>query len=325
MSVADTEYTLIIVTETGAQYDISDFAEDLGWSENEKELATTLSFTVGTDDDTLNSIIKIGCIAAVIVGGAECTRAVINKAKKKIASNKETLAVTAYDELYALQTSDEQYFFPAGMTTKSILTQIFGDCGISVATYTGADVTHERLVYRSGTIADTVLDILDDAEKKGGAASIVRAVQGKFEVVPKGNNTTVYLFDEDDSISAEQETSITDLVTRVKVIGQEDKTEGIPPVEAVLNGLTQFGIRQKIYRREKDASAAEAQAAAQKILDEKGKITQTQSIQAPDVPGLRKGDIVQVNIGQMVGAYYVSGIRHVAESGSMTVDLKPKV
>ena len=60
MRVSDTDYTLVIVTEDGTQYDISDFAEDLGWEENEKELASHLSFSVGTDNEELTSLIKIG-------------------------------------------------------------------------------------------------------------------------------------------------------------------------------------------------------------------------------------------------------------------------
>lgn len=323
MSAADTDYTLIIITEDGTQYDISEFVTDLGWTENEKELAACISFTAGTENDNLREKIKIGCVVAVLTDGTERVRAIINKAKVKTSNDKASIAVTAYDELYSLQTSEDQYYFPAGQSTKTVLTQILGGCGISISNYTGADVTHERLVFRSGSIADTVLDILDDAEKKGGAASIIRATQGAFEVVPKGSNTTVYLFDEDDTISAEQETSITDLVTRVKIVGQDDKTTGIPPVEATLNGLTQFGVRQKIYQREKDKTAAEAQTAAQKILNEKGIISKTQSIQAPDMPELRKGDVVQVNIGELTGSFYVSGIEHDADGGTMTLNIKP--
>ena len=41
---------------------LPDFAEDLGWEENEKELASHLSFTVGTDNEELASLIKIGCV-----------------------------------------------------------------------------------------------------------------------------------------------------------------------------------------------------------------------------------------------------------------------
>ena len=323
MRVSDTNYTLVLVAEDGTQYDISDFAEDLGWEENEKELASCLSFTVGTDNADLAALIKIGCVAAVLTDGVERTRGIINRARVRVNGSREIRVITAYDELYPLQTSEAQLLFPAGQTTKAVITQILNDWSVPLGKYEGANVTHETLTFRSGTLADTLLEILDDAVKKGGAKSILRASQGQVEIIKRGSNATVYKFDENDTVSVEHETSITDLVTRVKVIGQEKGKEGLPPVEAVVNGLTQFGIRQKIYRRDKDATAAEAQSAAQEILNEKGKISQTMSIQAPDAPDLRKGDRVLVNIGELSGGFYVTGVRHDAAAGVMTLDLEP--
>ena len=323
MRVSDTDYTLVIIAEDGTQYDVSDFTEDLGWEENEKELAVRMSFSVVTENKQLADLIKIGCIAAVLTDGVERTRAVINEAKVKISSGKETRAVTAYDELYPLQTSKDQFLFSAGQSTKAVLSQILDEWGVPLGKYTGANVTHERLVYRKGSLADTILDILDDAVKKGGEKSIIRATQGSVEIIPRGGNSIVYEFDEDDTTSVEHEVSIAKLVTRVKVYGQENDKDGIPPVEAVVNGLTQFGVRQEIYHREKDATEAEARAAAQEILDEKGKIEEKQCIQAPDAPDLRKGDKVTVNIGDLSGSFYVTGVRHDATAGVMTLDLEP--
>lgn len=322
MKVSDTGYTLTIVAEDGAQYDISDFAEDLGWEENEKELAASMSFSVVTDDEKLRNIVKIGCVAAVLTNGVERVRASIVSAKVKKTAGKDSITVKAYDELYNLHKSEEQLYFAAGQGTKAVLTQIFSEWGLAIANYTGADVPHEKLAYRSGSLADNILDILDDAEKKGGPKSILRATQGQVEVVLRGANETVYKFEADTAISVEQETSIADLVTRVKVVGKADKEEARPPVEATLNGLTQFGVRQKIYQREKDATAAEAQAAAQAILDKEGKVSERQSITAPDVPEIRKGDRVYVSVGQLEGYYYATGVRHDAAAGKMTMDLE---
>lgn len=322
MKVSETSYTLSIVTEDGTQYDISDFAEDLGWEENEKELALSMHFSVGTDDWKLGSILKIGCLVIVFAYGVEQARAIINRVKVKRTTEGEKKTITAYDELYSFQTSEDQLYFSAGQTTKSIFNQIFEAWGIPAGEYTGADVTHEKLIFRSGSLADICLDILDDAVKKGGVQSILRAREGKIDVVKRGNNKTVYLFDIDDTISVEQETSITDLVTRVKIVGKEDDKEGLPPVEATLNGLTEFGIRQKIYAREKDATTEEAQTAAQAILDEKGQIKTNLTLKTPDVPEMRKGDVVFVHIGAMVAYYFVTGIRHDATTGTMTIDLE---
>lgn len=321
MKVSETVYSLVMVDESGGQYDISDFAEDLGWEENEKELATHLSFTAATSNDALPPLLKPGCIAIVMVGGEERARATINRNKSKRTSDGDHFTIGAYDDLYPLQTSEDQLYFSAGQSTKTILSQIFDEWGIPMGEYTGADVTHEKLVFRSGTLADIILEILDDAKKKGGPHTIIRANQGKVDVVLRGSNETVYLFDEDDTVSIEQETSIAELVTRVKIVGKEDATDGLPPVEAVLNGMTEFGVRQRIYAREQDATTEEAQAAAKAILDEEGKVKTTVSLNAPDVPEMRKGDNVFVHIGGIAGYYYVTAIRHDASTGRMTIDV----
>jgi len=84
-------------------------------------------------------------------------------------------------------------------------------------------------------------------KKKGGAKCFVRSSKGKVSVLPEGNNTTIYHFDEDKNVEiARDMMSITTLVTRVKVVGKED-SDGKQAVEAVVDGLTKYGIRQQIY------------------------------------------------------------------------------
>lgn len=321
MKVSETAYTLAIVIEDGTQYDISDFAEDLAWEEPEKELATSISFTCVTGNLKLSSILKLGCIAAVLSKGKEVARGTINRVRQKETSEGVKRTVLAYDELYPLQMSEDQLYFPAGQTTKAVLTQIFNDWSIPLGKYEGADVEHEKLLYRSGSLSEIILDILDDAVKKGGPPSLLRASGGKVEVIEKGSNKIIYLFDADDTASVEQESSITDLITRVKVVGKEDQTTGLPPVEAVLNGMTEFGVRQRIYNREKDATTEEAQKAAQVILDEKGKPKSSLIIKSPDVPEMRKGDMIFVHYAEIIGYFYVDGIHHDANSGYMTLQI----
>lgn len=49
------------------------------------------------------------------------------------------------------------------------------------------------------------------------------------------------------------------------MLGQADD-DGNSPVEATVDGLTKYGIRQRIYTRGKDESLDEAKTAAQKSL-----------------------------------------------------------
>ena len=111
------------------------------------------------------------------------------------------------------------------------------------------------------------------------------------------------------------------MVTRVKVVAQADD-EGRSSVEATLNGLTEYGIRQKIYTRDKDATLAEAQSAAQAILDEDGTLQETISVQAADIPWIKKGDVVHISAESLDGYYYVLGISHDIDAMNMTMQVK---
>ena len=101
-----------------------------------------------------------------------------------------------------------------------------------------------------------------------------------------------------------------------------EDSEGRQPVEAVLDGLTQHGIRQRIQNRAEDDSLATAKSAAQEILDEQGKPTRTIVLESPDVPVIRKGDKVHVRAGTLNGYYFTKSVRHDAASRSMTMELE---
>lgn len=149
---------------------------------------------------------------------------------------------------------------------------------------------------------------------------IIRATKGKADIVPYGGNDSVYVFKLDNTLIVSNSLSTEDLVTKVKVVGQENKS-GQSSVEATLTGLTEYGTRQRIYRRGSDEKLADAKSAAQAILDENGKVVEEVSVNAPDIPWLRKGHLVCLKAGTSHGMYYARGVVHNADSMTMTLDL----
>ena len=145
--------------------------------------------------------------------------------------------------------------------------------------------------------------------------------KSKVIVVPECSNQDVYVFNASSINGASRNTSTENLVTRVKVIGKS-KEKGKESVTAVLDGLTKYGVRQRIYTRGSDESLKDAKKAAQEILNEDGKITKEISVQVPDMPYIRKGDMVCVDTRAVNGYFVVSGIQHDA-SGYMEMDIKP--
>lgn len=331
IDVANIKYRLVVMTEDKKQYNIKEFVENLGWEENDGELAVRISFTAKNDKTSaglISSLAKPGCLVGIFASHGstdeEVARGYITDWKPTLSGSKDKFDVTCYDELYNLQESQELIYYSSGIGTKSAITKIFDDWQIPMDKYEGPDVTHGKLAYKTEMLSDVLLDILDDAKKKGGGSAMIRAAKGKVSVIEWGSNTTVYHFETDNTKQVSHKKSTSGMITRVKIIGQEDD-DGRSSVEAVVNGLTKFGVRQKIYIRGKDDSVSDAQSAAQEIIDEKGQVKEDITVQAPDIPFIRKGDLVHMTVGTLKDYYYVKGIRHDADSGSMTMDLKKAV
>lgn len=58
------------------------------------------------------------------------------------------------------------------------------------------------------------------------------------------------------------------------------------------------------------------------MLDENGKPKETATVQAPDTPPVRKGDMVHLAVGALNGFYIVKSVQHDADSGKMTMQVE---
>lgn len=331
IDISKIKYRLVVMTESKKQYNIKEFVEDLGWEENDGELATRISFTAKNEKTSaglISSLANPGCLVGVFATDGsideEVARGYVTDWKPLLSGSKDKVDITCYDELYNLEESQDLIYYSSGIGTKSAITQIFDNWQIPTEKYDGPDVTHGKLAYKTESLADVLLDILDDAKKKGGGDAFIRAAKGKVSVLQWGSNKTVYHFEVDNTKQVSHKMSTAGMITRVKVIGQEDD-DGRSSVEAVVNGQTKFGIRQKIYVRGKDDSVSDAQSAAQDIINDKGQVDEEITVQSPDVPFVRKGDLVHITAGTLNDYYFVKGIRHNADSMSMTMDLKKAV
>lgn len=328
IEVSKTSYTVIAVTSSGTQLDITDAVEGLGWEDNEDELAVKISFTaynIKYNGKLLSNLVQIGCMVAIKAkwssGKDIVASGYIVEEERLTANTDATFSVVAYDVLYNLQKSQDNIYFAAGKSTQSALSSIFSSWGLSISKYSGPNVTHSKILYKNQYLGDIVRDILKEAKKKGGCQAIIRAVQNKVEIVQVGTNDPIYRFEKDNSVQAKHKVSIADLVTRVKIVGSE-KDDGLPEVEAIVDGKTEYGIFQRIQNSASADSISDAKATAQETLDEKGSPAETCTLVAPDVPSIRKGDMVSLKAGALKGDFIVLSIQHNADSGKMTMQVE---
>lgn len=321
-------YRVVVMDENGKQYNIRDYIQNLGWEENNSEISVRSSFTVRNDRTPkgyLSDLVKpgtlIGIFASAGTAEEEVARGYVETWNLVEKNSGTSLKCTCYDELYKLQKSQDNRYYASGTGTKSAVQGVLEDWKIPLGRYDGPDVAHGKKVCAAQYLSDIILGFLDDAAKKGGGKCIIRASGGKAEILPRGSNHPVYVFRKDNVQSVSQTISTAGLVTRVQVVGQTDYT-GKRSVKATLDGLTEYGIRQRIYIRGSDESLSDAEAAAQEILDGEGRIEKEMTVQSPDVPFIRKGDLVYIISSTANEYYYVAGIRHDIDAYTMTMELE---
>lgn len=328
INLANIKYYVVVMDASGNQYNIGDFVQNLGWEENEKEISMRLSFTVRNHETAkgyLSSLIKPGCLIGIFatdgVISEEVARGYVENWNQVEKNSENSLKCTCYDELYKLQKSQDNRYYPSGTGTKSAIQGIFNDWEILQGDYKGPNASHGKTVCNNKYLSDIILEFLDDAAKKGEKKCMIQAAKGYTSVIPWGSNETVYVFRVENTQSFSKNISTENLITRVKVVGQADK-QGKHSVEATLNGEIQYGVRQRIYTRGKEETLSDANLAAQKILEDEGKIEKKMAVQAPDVPFIRKGDLVYIISSITSSYYYVKSIQHNAESYNMSMDLE---
>lgn len=329
VDIATVRYRVCLVDNKHATYNITDFVHDLSWEENDREISMRISFVVRNDETVkgfLSTLIKLGsliCISAKDGNGKykEVARGNVVDWGITRKSTVHDLKCSCYDELHNLQKSQDNFYFRSGTGTKARIKQVLKKWGVPLGTYQGPKKKHGKKKFQNQYLSDILLGILDDAVKKGGKKCIFRMEKNKVAVVPFGSNRDIYAFRRDCSRESTNTRSTENLVTRVKVIGTSNKN-GKDDVSATLNGLTKYGIRQKIYTRGSDETVNQAKKSAKAILDEDGTVDKSLTIHSPDIPYIRKGDIVFVQTGGVAGFYYVMGIQHNAESLSMSMDLE---
>ena len=273
----------------------------------------------------------------------------------KTIAEKHTVKFTAYDPSFNAMISKEHYFFPAGMKADASIKQIAAEQGIPLGRIDGPGIPLGRKMYNS-YIGDTIGSRLKEARQKGAGRFIPRSTAGKFEIVREGTNKIVYELTDLTVNNSSDERSIENLVTKVKIYGNEPKPkpkkkkklargekrekakvkavttatvkkedpnkDKRPKISVTVNGDTKFGVIQEVLYSSNFDNMAAAKAAANEILEEKGKPEITRPLVHPDIPWVRKGDLIKIDSGTIKGDCIVESVSRSSETRMMTLKLR---
>ena len=321
------DYRVICISPEGEQLDLTPVCTDLGWEEGAKELAIRISFKIYNgkyNNKYFSESVQPGTpvyIYAIINDSAqEVARGFVEKWTPSFTNSQTVLDIEAYDEMHVLRHNQDNKFYNDDTGTKAIITDILDTWNVPYD-YQGPDVKHAKTVFRKKYLCDMIATILDEAKKKGAGFYFARAKEGIIQIIPRGTNEDVYHFDElDNAVKATESFDSSNMITRIIIVGKEDK-DGKQKIEAIVDGKTEFGIRQTIINVPKDKSLDDATKTANEILKEKGALARKTNLEAPDLPFLRKGDRIHVSAGTVQGYFFVKSVRHNADDRKMTMEI----
>lgn len=323
------QYKFLVVLKSGTSLNITKLITDCSIEDAVGEISEHVDLTIYNvlyGNARISKVITPGSALFVLSdwgtgsGMQEIYRGTIWTWDDEGSTSEKTFQFEAYDILKYLEQSEDNIYFPAGLSTKTIVGNISNKWGIPFA-YTYSSITHPKIVLPSTALSEAIISVLNDAQSKVSDNYVILARKGVMDVIPQGANYDVCKFTGREIETTSNKLSMDDLITKVTVGGKEDNA-GRVPVEAAFTGRTEYGMLQKLVSRDSDTTLSAASAEAKKMLKEKGNLSEEKEIGAPDVPFIRKGDKVKVVTGTFDGYFYVLGVTHLPKERRMTMQLK---
>jgi hypothetical protein len=240
--------------------------------------------------------------------------------------NIKALELTIYDRTIYIAKSEDEYLFPAGQTASQRLRKYASDWGIKLSTIPDTKTKLKKAVYRSQAIYSMITADLQETVKAGGDMYIPRMTTAGLELFKIGSNSTVWVLEATESVSRRR--TLEGAITKVKVIGTEDRKETTrtkttgsseeapSPILAIATGETEkYGTLQRMVQDEDVKTAAAGKKLAESMLTG---VQETYSYTGLDINTLRAGDAVKLNGTEQI----VTSITHqLGDPGHMNLDL----
>lgn len=339
IDVSRLRYDLKAVTDGGTA-SIATALANFTYEEQPGELAMRVTANLYNDDTPLgfvHDVLRLGGIVVPLYDVGAGWVPIIDRAHiftrgLNTTSGYPLVKMVAYDPLIHLQKSEFEKLYLEGASGRNMLLDLFQIWGLPVGRVDGPNVPMPKMALR-GNLGSTVGDILKTAWLRGDEEYIVRWRDGAVEVIQAGSNETIYwLSGARNTPGADSEEDIHDLVTEVHIVGEQsvaladDAGPGAnmkPRLERLLQSelYPAYGRLRAVVKSQAADTEDSILQQASTILSERGEPRRTQSVPAPDVPMIRKGDIVRITAGVLDGYYPVSGVVRDTDSRIMTLTI----
>lgn len=306
MTAPEFEYRIFTYPEAARPVEITKAVISLEWGDLKAELAAHAVLTLAAlkaDELDMADAVKLNTEISILVNKATVFQGVI---WDYTISGSGTIRINCYDRLIYLSGSRDNAYFPRGSTTENVISSICSKWSIPLV-YTYRNCSHAGLSYRALTIAEQLRRTLDATRAICGVDYMLRLEDGRLHVGERGGGGAVCTLRHSSAIDYTHRLSLDDMVTRVVISSMEKN--GPIRTGAALDGDITFGVLQAVVDGV-GISAMDARRQAETLLNEHGRPAECISVECIDVPALRRGDRVSVDMDTLSGEYDVLGIAH---------------
>lgn len=227
------EYSAVIVTKSGARYNITSVMTGVETAEEEGQVAqrvTVSFFNAPNGSAYLNDAVNVMNRMYLYANDGNNPKEVFRGFVWEIEYSSDLekiLSATCYNNLIFFQESEESKFFAKGQSTSQVTSSLCADWGVK-QNYTYDSITHDKLTLQ-GTLSDIFLnDLLGEVKRQKGTRFVMRSREDVIDIAPVGQNDTVYTLHQNERvISTNSRVSMSGVITKIKIMGAaDDKGEG---------------------------------------------------------------------------------------------------
>lgn len=233
--------------------------------------------------------------------------------------SKGNAGITAYDDnIYLTKSKDTKIF--KGKKASEILSQLCKEYGIPVGTIADTGYVIPKLILRDKTLWEMFVTALTVTFRAVGRRFFMFSKGGKFQLSERKNVVAKWVLENGRNIiDASYTTSIEEMKTKVKVMGQtKDKKEIVAQVQdAAL--IQKYGIMQHLENASGDVTKSQIEQTAKQLLKQLAVITDDASLTCVGDNDVAAGCAVYVReqMTGIVGSYYVSTDSHTWDAGGV--------
>lgn len=329
-----TQYYLILEQE-GENLELNGILESCSWGDNEGDAIGKLEFTIAQtylDKVKKNSdeLIPNGSFVRLYADKQYINRYRVRRNNLDLSTSSRVVKISAYDRMYNFAECKESWYYAEGHTTENLMQDIFSR-GETELVYQYPSTKHPAIITKNEAMLDEISDILDYAwTQVGNTKPVVVVSEGKTIITERGWNEYIYVFhaenmmvDDGNIIHFTRDASVEGITTRVLMLGKE-VSENVFENFGGLDGHTEFDIFQEVLYADGEKTQWDIKREAKRILKEEGEQKIEYSIETPDVPHIRKGHKVKLEIADVLNDYfYVLSVTHDVVNRTMSMKLQP--